>query len=395
MLKGKNILVGVTGSIAAYKAAFFVRLLVKSGAEVKVIMTSASKAFITPLTLATLSKNPVVSDFVRDDEGTWNNHVALGLWADALVIAPASANTLAKMANGTCDNLLLATYLSAKCPTFFAPAMDLDMYKHPAVVENIEKLINFGHHCIPAESGELASGLDGAGRLAEPENILTLLEDYFQNGQRLQNKKILITAGPTHEAIDPVRFIGNHSSGKMGYALAEAALGQGAEVVLVAGPNQQKLDHPNLTLIKVNSGDQMYKACQDHHSTSDYCFFAAAVADYKPKDAAKQKIKKQEDELALTLIKSVDIAFELGKIKNKKQVHIGFALETENELAHAQAKLEKKRFDIVVLNSLKDDGAGFGHDTNKVTLLKKTGIPKSLELQSKIDTAKAILNEVC
>lgn len=395
MLKGKKILVGVTGSIAAYKAAFFVRLLVKSGAEVKVIMTSAAKDFITPLTLATLSKNPVVSDFVRDKNGTWNNHVELGLWADALIIAPTSANTLAKMATGACDNLLLATYLSAKCPTFFAPAMDLDMYRHPAVSENIEKLIGFGHHFIAAESGELASGLDGEGRLAEPENIVATLEEYFQKEQRLLNKKILITAGPTYEAIDPVRFIGNHSSGKMGYALAYAALEQGADVTLIAGPNQQELLHPKLTLIHVNSGEEMFEACLKHHAQSDYCFFAAAVSDYKPKKSAKQKIKKQDKELQLTLVKSVDIALELGEKKQKHQIHIGFALETENELAYAQTKLEKKRFDFVVLNSLNDRGAGFGHDTNKVTLLKRNGTSIALKLQSKLDTAKAILNEVC
>lgn len=335
-----------------------------------------------------------MSDFIRDEEGTWNNHVELGIWADALIIAPASANTLAKMATGTCDNLLLATYLSAKCPTFFAPAMDLDMYRHPAVLENIDKLQSFGHHFIAAESGELASGLEGEGRLASPEKIIGILEVFFQNEQRLQNKKILITAGPTYEAIDPVRFIGNHSSGKMGYALAEAALQQGAQVVLIAGPNQQRLSHPNLTLVKVSSGDEMYKASLIHHASTDYCFFAAAVADYKPKQAATQKIKKQENQMDLSLVRSVDIAYELGQKKKKQQIHIGFALETENELAHAQAKLEKKHFDFVVLNSLNDQGAGFGHDTNKVTLLYRDGTTKSLALQRKIETAKAILDEV-
>ena len=393
MLKGKKIILGVTGSIAAYKAAFFVRLLVKAEAEVKVIMTKASKDFITPTTLATLSKNPALSEFTRNEAGEWNNHVDLGLWADAMIIAPASANTLGKMANGLCDNLLLATYLSARCQVFFAPAMDLDMYQHPSVLHNIEKLKGYGNHLIEAEHGELASGLVGTGRMAEPEHMVTVLEQFF-SGKPLDNKRVLITAGPTYEAIDPVRFIGNHSTGKMGFALAEEAANQGAKVTLVAGPTHLSTQHPNIDLVRVRSGKEMYEACLEVNGNADVNILAAAVADYTPKEVAEQKIKKKTDEMSLELVKTTDIAKELGARKHNGQINVGFALETTSEEENAKEKIRKKNFDLIVLNSLNDKGAGFGHDTNKISIIDKENKIRKYELKSKKEVAKDIINAI-
>lgn len=393
MLKGKKILVGITGSIAAYKAAFFVRLLVKAGAEVKVVMTEASKTFITPLTLSTLSKNPVLSSFTNGDQGEWNNHVELGLWADVMMIAPASANTLGKMANGLCDNLLLATYLSARCPVFVAPAMDLDMYQHPSTKANLVKLASYGNHVIEAEDGELASGLSGVGRMAEPEHLVAHLEEFFDSKKKLKGKKVLITAGPTYEAIDPVRFIGNHSSGKMGYALAEEADAQGADVTLISGPTH--LNAPKgVKLIKVSSGREMYEAALAHYISTDINIFAAAVADYAPKTVAAQKIKKDDDEMNITLSKTIDIAKALGIEKKPGQFNVGFALETENELENAKGKIKKKNFDMIVLNSLNQAGAGFGYETNKITLIDKANNIQDFELKTKQEVAKDIIQAI-
>tara|TARA_R110000796_G_scaffold159169_4_gene275921 strand:- start:42604 stop:43809 length:1206 start_codon:yes stop_codon:yes gene_type:complete len=394
LLKGKKIILGVTGSIAAYKAAIFVRLLVKEEAEVKVIMTNSACDFITPLTLSTLSKNPVLIDFKKDKTGEWNNHVDLGLWADAIIMAPASANTISKMANGLCDNLLLATYLSARCPVFFAPAMDLDMYQHPSVLANIQKLIGFGNHLIEAEHGELASGLIGQGRMAEPENLVAYLSDFFASKSALSDKKVMITAGPTYEAIDPVRFIGNHSTGKMGFALAEAAANQGAEVTLISGPTHLSVEHSNIKLIRVKSGNEMYEACSKANQFSDINIMAAAVADYAPKTVANQKIKKKGDAMTIELVKTTDIAKSLGAIKKSNQLNVGFALETEAELEHAQQKIKSKNFDLIVLNSLNDKGAGFGHDTNKITIIDNQNNIQHFELKSKREVAKDIINAI-
>jgi phosphopantothenoylcysteine decarboxylase/phosphopantothenate--cysteine ligase len=394
MLKGKKIILGVSGSIAAYKAAIFVRLLVKEEAEVKVIMTSASTGFITPLTLSTLSKNPVLIDFVKDKTGEWNNHVDLGLWADAMIIAPASANTIGKMANGICDNLLLATYLSARCPVFFAPAMDLDMYQHPSVLENIKKLQNFGNLLIGAEHGELASGLVGQGRMAEPESLVQVLDSFFSDTNSLKGKKVLITAGPTYEAIDPVRFIGNHSTGKMGFAIAEEAANRGANVTLVSGPTHLDTAHPSIKLVRVKSGDQMFKECSEVYDQTDIAIMSAAVADYAPKSVSDQKIKKKGEELTIELIKTIDIAKELGLRKNSSQLNVGFALETEAELEHAQQKIKSKNFDLIVLNSLNDKGAGFGHDTNKITIIDSENKIQNFELKSKKEVAKDIIHAI-
>tara|TARA_R110002072_G_scaffold4832_6_gene33507 strand:+ start:676 stop:1881 length:1206 start_codon:yes stop_codon:yes gene_type:complete len=394
LLKGKKIILGVTGSIAAYKAAIFVRLLVKEEAEVKVIMTNSACDFITPLTLSTLSKNPVLIDFKKDKTGEWNNHVDLGLWADAIIMAPASANTISKMANGLCDNLLLATYLSARCPVFFAPAMDLDMYQHPSVLANIQKLIGFGNHLIEAEHGELASGLIGQGRMAEPENLVAYLSDFFASKSALSDKKVMITAGPTYEAIDPVRFIGNHSTGKMGFALAEAAANQGAEVTLISGPTHLSVEHSNIKLIRVKSGNEMYEACSKANQFSDINIMAAAVADYTPKTVANQKIKKKGDAMTIELVKTTDIAKSLGAIKKSNQLNVGFALETEAELEHAQQKIKSKNFDLIVLNSLNDKGAGFGHDTNKITIIDNQNNIQHFELKSKREVAKDIINAI-
>lgn len=394
MLKGKKILLGVTGSIAAYKAPMLVRLLVKAGAQVQVIITPSAKEFVTPLTLATLSKNPVLSEFVKNEEGEWNNHVDLGLWADALVIAPASANTVAKMANGHCDNLLLAVYLSARCPVFVAAAMDLDMLQHPATKNNLQRLQGFGNRLIDPGYGELASGLVGTGRMAEPEEIMQRLEAFFNQKKILEGKKALVTAGPTHEALDPVRFIGNNSSGKMGFALAEALANEGAAVTLVSGPTSRCTDHPRITTLRVTSAAAMYEASKTFFPQADITVLAAAVADYRPKTVAAQKIKKTDSELTLSLTKTTDIAAELGKQKKEGQFTVGFALETEEEENNARKKMAAKNFDMIVLNSLNDEGAGFGHDTNRITLIHKDGEITRFELKSKTEVAADIVQAI-
>ncbi len=395
VLSGKKIVLGVSGGIAAYKSASLVRLFIKAGAQVQVIMTPASLDFVTPLTLATLSKNPVYHSFFDEEEGNgvWNNHVDLALWADFMVIAPATANTMAKMVNGNCDNLLLATYLSAKCPVYFAPAMDLDMYKHPSTIQSFEKLKSFGNIIIPAEKGELASGLSGEGRMAEPENILTFIEKDIEGKLPLRNKKILVTAGPTYEAIDPVRFIGNHSSGKMGFDIAKAAANLGAEVILVSGPTHLQMKHSLVKLIKVVSAEDMYNACHDYFNEVDVAIAAAAVADYRPKNVATQKIKKNDSAFTIELEKTKDILASLGQIK-KNQFLVGFALETENEIEHAKQKIQKKNLDLIVLNSLNDEGAGFGKATNKVTFIDKNFTIEPQDLKSKEEVAVDIVNKI-
>lgn len=394
MLRGKKIVLGVSGSIAAYKTAVLTRLLVKAEAEVKVIMTPSALDFITPLTLSTLSKNPVLTEFVKDDTGQWTNHVDLGLWADAMIVAPASANTLAKMANGICDTLLLAVYLSARCPVFFAPAMDLDMLQHPSTQSNLRKLESYGNELIQPGYGELASGLVGNGRMAEPEEILNILENYFAESKRLTGKKVLVTAGPTVEAIDPVRYISNHSSGKMGFSLAEALAEQGAEVNLVAGPTNQHTTHPGVNVIPVTSAEEMYTACSTLFPTMDITVLAAAVADYRPVEVADQKIKKNGESLTIALTQTRDIAASLGKLKHNGQLIVGFALETENEKSNAIKKLESKNFDLIVLNSLNDKGAGFGVDTNKITILDRKHDARSFELKSKKAVARDIVHAI-
>ena len=394
MLKGKKILLGVTGSIAAYKSAILVRELIKAGAEVQVILTDSASTFITPLTLSTLSGKPVLTQFSNPATGEWNSHVDLGLWADLFLIAPASANTIAKMAHGASDNLLLATYLSARCPVFIAPAMDLDMYQHPAFQQNIVLLKSYGNHIIEAAHGELASGLIGQGRMVEPSELIVYLQDYFKQPQNFKHLKVLINAGPTKEAIDPVRFISNHSSGKMGYALSEVLASRGAEVVLVSGPTHLLPQHPAITKIDVSSADEMFEAMSSHFEKANLIIFAAAVADYTTKVKAVEKIKKNDDSMVLDLVKTKDIAFNLGKRKSAGQITVGFALETNNELENAQGKLERKNFDFIVLNSLKDQGAGFGHDTNKVSVLSKHNLKLDLPLQSKKDIATAIVDFV-
>lgn len=393
MLQGKKIILGVCGSIAAYKAVLLTRLFIKYGAEVKVITTTSALDFITPLTLATLSKNPVLTKFQQNETGEWNNHVELGLWADVMVVAPATANTLAKMANGFCDNLLLATYLSARCPVFISPAMDLDMYAHPATLQNIEKLKSFGNQVIDAEHGELASGLVGTGRMAEPEHIADNLIEFFNCENDFKGKKVLITAGPTHEAIDPVRFIGNNSSGKMGFALAEEIASRGGKVCLVSGPTSLTPTNNNIILKRVKSAEEMHDASVIEFVDADVAILSAAVADYKPKIQFDQKIKKKTDNLTIELVKTHDIAAELGKVKKDNQFIVGFALETENESKHAQEKLKNKNFDFIVLNSLNNKGAGFGHDTNKITIIRDNN-SKEFELKTKTEVAKDIANEI-
>jgi phosphopantothenoylcysteine decarboxylase/phosphopantothenate--cysteine ligase len=393
VLRKKKILLGVCGSIAAYKAAFLVRILIKEEAEVKVIMTASASEFISRLTLSTLSKNPVPSDFIKDDTGEWNNHVELGLWADIMIIAPASANTIAKLAYGLCDNLLSAVYLSAKCPVYIAPAMDLDMYKHKTTKNNIQKLRSYGNRIIEGEFGELASGLTGSGRMAEPETIVNILQSHFNISEKLKGKKVLITAGPTYEQIDPVRYIGNFSSGKMGYELAEAFAAMGAEVRLISGPTH--LPSPgNIKLSRINSAHEMYEEVKKYSSESDITVLAAAVADYTPKLKADKKIKKKEDSFDLELIKTVDIAGELGKTKRKGQLIIGFALETDNEIENAKGKLIAKNLDLIVLNSLQDKGAGFANDTNKITILGKDNKIINFELKSKKEVASDIIQTI-
>jgi phosphopantothenoylcysteine decarboxylase / phosphopantothenate---cysteine ligase len=395
VLSGKKIVLGVSGGIAAYKTATLVRLFIKAGAHVQVIMTPASKDFVTPLTLSTLSKNPVHSSFFNEDDenAQWNNHVELALWADFMVIAPATANTLSKMVSGNCDNLLIATYLSAKCPVYFAPAMDLDMYKHPSTIASFQTLKQFGNTIIPAESGELASGLSGEGRMAEPENIVAFLEADFESKLPLKGKKILITAGPTYEAIDPVRFIGNHSSGKMGFDIANCAANLGAEVILVSGPTHFKTSNKTINLIKVVSAEQMYQACHEFYKDVDVAIAAAAVADYRPKNVASQKIKKSDASFTIELEKTKDILASLGEIK-EKQFLIGFALETENEIENAKLKIQKKNLDLIVLNSLQDEGAGFGKPTNKITFIDKDFQIQPMDLKSKEEVAIDIINKV-
>jgi phosphopantothenoylcysteine decarboxylase/phosphopantothenate--cysteine ligase len=393
MLQGKKIVLGVTGSIAAYKAAVLTRLLVKAGAEVKVVMTNSAKEFITPLTLSTLSKNPVLTEFIKDETGQWNNHVELGLWADLLLIAPASANTIAKMAKGICDNLLSAVYLSARCPVFLAPAMDLDMLAHDSTQDNLKKIKSFGNHLVDPAYGELASGLIGTGRMAEPEEIISHLESFLKHGQKLKGKTVLVTAGPTHEAIDPVRFIGNHSSGKMGFAIAESLANCGAQVNLITGPTNQHTVHPGISVKKILSAEDMFNACIELFPKTDIAVLAAAVADYKPIVVADQKIKKKDETLTLELTKTHDIAASLGKLKHNGQVIVGFALETEHEHNNAVKKLETKNFDLIVLNSLNDSGAGFGHDTNKISIIDKQNV-RSFDLKSKKEVAHDIVSAI-
>ncbi len=395
VLSGKKIILGVSGGIAAYKTAALVRLFIKAGAHIQVIMTPASKDFVTPLTLSTLSKNPVFSSFYNDEDenAKWNNHVELGLWADLILIAPATANTMSKMVNGNCDNLLIATYLSAKCPVYFAPAMDLDMYKHPSTLATFKALNEFGNHIIPAETGELASGLSGEGRMAEPENIIQFLEADLESKLPLKGKKILITAGPTYEAIDPVRFIGNHSSGKMGFDLANCAADLGAEVILVSGPTHQKVQNQSIKLINVVSANEMFDACHIYYNNIDIAIAAAAVADYKPKNSAPQKIKKSDANFTIELEKTKDILASFGQNK-KNQFLIGFALETENEIENAKLKIQKKNLNLIVLNSLQDEGAGFGKPTNKITFIDENFNIEPMDLKSKEAVAQDIINKI-
>jgi len=394
MLQGKKIILGVCGGIAAYKSALLVRLLKKNGAEVQVLMTPSAHSFITPLTLSTLSNNPVFTHFQNDKTGQWNNHVELGLWADLMIIAPATASTLSKMAYGQSDNLLITTYLSARCQVMVAPAMDLDMYNHPTTANSIKQLQQHGVTIIDAEEGELASGLEGKGRMAEPEHIIEVIITSLNPKSKLAQKKILITAGPTYEPIDPVRFIGNHSSGKMGFEIAKQAQTMGAQVTLVLGPNTLNTTSFKGEIINVNSSREMFNACQEIFSFQDIAIFAAAVADYAPKTIAKQKIKKQSDTVQLDMTKTIDIAKTLGQKKKNNQFTVGFALETEKEEEHAQEKLERKNFDMIVLNSLNDKGAGFKHDTNRITIIDKQNNILKFELKSKNQVAKDILHEI-
>ena len=394
MLKGKHIILGVTGSIAAYKAATLTRLLVKEGASVKVVMTPLAKEFITPLTMATLSKSPIMVDFYNPENGDWNSHVDLGLWADLYLIAPASANTIGKMAGGIADNLLLTTYLSAKCPVMVAPAMDLDMYQHPATQRNLQILQSFGNIIIEPESGELASGLIGKGRMAEPERIVTFITDYFAKRTDFKGKRVLVTAGPTYEKIDPVRFIGNYSSGKMGLAIAEELAGRGAEVILVCGPVNLKTRHPSIHRVDVESAAQMYEVASREFETCDIAVLSAAVADFTPKEKADRKIKRGKEDLVLELLPTRDIAAELGHVKKASQMLVGFALETNDEENNAFSKMQRKNLDMIVLNSLNDKGAGFGGDTNKVTIMDRTGGKTVYELKTKTEVARDIVNEI-
>ena len=394
MLKNKKILIGISGSIAAYKIAFLIRLLIKEDAEVQIVMTQAAKEFITPLTLATLSKKPILSEFVKDQTGTWNNHVDLGLWADIILVAPATAHTLAKCANGICDDLLTAIYLSAKCPVIFAPAMDLDMYKHPSTIENLQKLQLFGNQIIKSNFGELASGLVGEGRMAEPEELVDILTKHFSENTILKGKKVLITAGPTQESIDPVRFISNHSTGKMGYAIADKFAKAGADVTLVSGQVALKSPDVSINLIKVRSAKEMFEVTKMYFQEADIIVLSAAVADYTPIVVADKKIKKKEDTFTIELTKTTDIAKTLGQNKRTEQLMVGFALETDNEVENAIGKIKSKNLDMIVLNSLQNLGAGFGHDTNKISIIKRDGTMIDFELKSKQDVAMDIVNEI-
>lgn len=395
MLKGKHIILGISGGIAAYKSVYLLRLLIKAGAEVQVVITPAGKEFITPVTLSALSGKPVVSEFFTANTGQWNSHVDLGLWADAMVIAPATASTIAKMANGVADNMLITTYLSAKAPVFIAPAMDLDMFAHPTTTRNIELLRSYGNHIIEPTSGELASHLVGKGRMAEPELIVEHLENYFASTQDLAGKNVLITAGPTYEKIDPVRFIGNYSSGKMGYAIAEEAANRGANVTIVSGPVSIKANHPSIKVISIESAREMHKQCIQLFPDMDIAIMCAAVADYAPAQQFDTKIKREKDDVpTISLIKNPDIAAELGKIKRPGQTLIGFALETNDEDANAQAKLSKKNLDAIVLNSLRDNGACFGTDTNKIKIFFANGKSQQYPLKSKNEVAKDIIDSI-
>lgn len=395
MLKGKKIILGITASIAAYKIPYLIRLLIKEGAEVKVIMTPAAKDFVTTLTIATLSKNPcLIEPFDRID-GSWHSHVELGNWADLLLIAPVTATTLGKMANGIADNLLIATYLAAKCPVFFAPSMDLDMYQHPTTQKNIESLQSFGNKFIAPNEGELASGLCGAGRLSEPEDILEILNKHFQVKQSFSKKKVLISAGPTVEAIDPVRYISNHSSGLMGYKLAEEFAERGAMVTLISGPTSLQINHPSIKLINVVNTEEMYNSCIDSFKNSDICIMSAAVSDFKPEIVRDSKIKKNKNLASINLVPTKDILSELGKRKSKNQILVGFALETDNELVNAKTKLKNKNLDLIVLNSLKDKGAGFKQKTNKISIIDNEGNVMSFGLKPKENVAKDIADRIC
>ncbi|MBN2174924.1 MAG: bifunctional phosphopantothenoylcysteine decarboxylase/phosphopantothenate--cysteine ligase CoaBC [Bacteroidales bacterium] len=394
MLKGKKILIGVTGSIAAFKIPVLVRLLKKEGAEVRLILTDTAKDFVTPLTLSTLSEHPVENVFYNSEDGSWHSHIELGNWADVYLVAPVTATTLGKMANGIADNLLTATYLAAKCPVFFAPAMDLDMFRHPTTKINIEKLVSYGNYLIEPKEGELASGLIGAGRMEEPEEIVKILDGFFQKKKDFKGKKVLITAGPTFENIDPVRFIGNYSSGKMGYALAEEFADRGANVDLVSGPVSIHMINQRVSLTNVISAQEMYDEVTGRFEKSDITIMAAAVADYTPEGTGKEKIKKKEKGLTLKLIPTKDILKKLGQSKRKNQLLVGFALETENELENARTKLKNKNLDLIVLNSLKDKGAGFSHDTNKITILDSSGKLESFGLKSKREVARDIVNKI-
>ena len=395
MLKGKHILVGITGSIAAYKAAIIVRSLVKEGAEVKVLMTSLAKQFITPLTMATLSKNPILVDFFDPENGTWNSHVNLGLWADIYLIAPATANTIAKMAHGIADNLLLTTYLSARCPVIVAPAMDVDMLKHNSTQKNIQILKSCGNIIIEPVIGELASGLEGKGRMEEPEAIIEVIRNYFKSVKKLNDKKILITAGPTYEPIDPVRFISNYSSGKMGFAIAETLANLGASIILVSGPVKISLKHPKVKIINVNTAAEMHKTCLREFPKCNAAIMAAAVADYSPLKTSKNKIKRSDDNLKIDLSPNPDIAADLGKLKKKGQILVGFALETNDAVKNAKIKLKKKNFDFIVLNSLTEPGAGFNTDTNKISIIDKDNNIQHFELKSKQAVALDIVDKLC
>ena len=393
ILKGKKIVLGITGSIAAYKACLLIRGLVRKGAEVQVVITPAGKEFITPITLSALTSKPVISDFFAQRDGTWHSHVALGLWADAMVVAPATASTIGKMANGIADNMLVTTYLSMKAPVFIAPAMDLDMFAHPSTQQNLQRLRSYGNHIIEPTSGELASHLEGKGRMEEPENIIRVLERHFAATQDLAGKRVLITAGPTYERIDPVRFIGNYSSGKMGMALAEACARRGAEVTLVCGPTPLRCSHPSIRRVDVESAEEMYSASTSAFDAMDAALLCAAVADFTPEQAADRKIKRESDDLVLRLKPTRDIAQALGQMKREGQILAGFALETHDEAAHAHEKLERKNFDFIVLNSLNDPGAGFRHDTNKVTIITRTG-STPYPLKDKKEVAEDIVDRL-
>lgn len=395
MLENKHIILGITGSIAAYKAAYIIRALVKKGAEVQVVITPAGKEFITPLTLSTLSSHPVISEFFSNRDGSWNSHVDLGLWADVMLIAPATASTIGKMANGIADNMLITTYLSCKAPVFVAPAMDLDMFAHPSTQHNLERLRSFGNHIIEPAEGELASHLVGKGRMEEPDRIVAALEEFFTVQNDLQKKKIVITAGPTYEKIDPVRFIGNYSSGKMGFALAEVCAERGAEVVLIAGPVSLTTRHPSIKRVNVESADEMYEEAMSVFPSADAAILCAAVADYRPDNQAAEKIKREsEGDMMLHLVPNRDIAAALGAIKQESQVLAGFALETHNESAHAEGKLKRKNLDFIVLNSLRDAGAGFRCDTNKISIFDKTGEVTAYPLKSKKGVANDIVDKL-